>query len=374
MKPYSVDKFAQQVLHGEKVFVLDVRKEEDVEDWKIEGSSVEFVNIPFEEVENDVKGVKEKLPTDKKIITVCYRGVSSQEAAKLLQEEGLQDITYLENGMAGWSEHLEPVKVGDLSDGGEIYQFIRLGKGCLSYMIVSDGEAAVVDANRMIGAYKKFAEEKNLNIKHVIDSHLHADHISGGRLLADDNAATYWFPPKDDEGMKLPFEVLIEDVEIEFGNQKVKVLPLYSPGHTKGSTSFIVDDAYLLTGDILFVESIGRPDLAGKADEWVNDLYTTLHERYTSLTDQLYVLPGHFGKMNEINKEKHVGAKMKDIYKQNEQLKVTDKDEFHHMVTDNLPPQPNSHQEIRKTNLGKQKVDEEEKREMELGPNRCAVS
>lgn len=374
MKAYEISKLAKDVLNGKPVCILDIRSESDYDEWKIEGERVDSINIPYAQVKEDVEGTKNKLPTDRNIITVCYRGVSSQDAAQRLQEAGIEQITYLEDGMTGWSEHLEPVKVGELSDGGEIYQFIRLGKGCLSYMIISDGEAVVVDANRMTGYYKQLADEKELNIKHVIDTHLHADHISGGRLLADDNSASYWFPPKDDDGMQYSFEVLIEGLEIEFGTQKMKVLPLYSPGHTIGSTTFIVDNQYLLTGDILFVDSIGRPDLAGKADDWVSDLYETLHERYPKLKNELYVLPGHFGKMKEFNDDNHVGAKLKELYEQNEQLKVTNEDEFKHMVTDNLPSQPNSHQEIRKTNLGQKKVDEDEKREMELGPNRCAIS
>ena len=74
--------------------------------------------------------------------------------------------------MKAWSEHLEPVKVGDLKDGGEIYQFVRVGKGCLSYMVVSNGEAAIIDATRMTDVYIEFAEEIGAKITHVFDTHL----------------------------------------------------------------------------------------------------------------------------------------------------------------------------------------------------------
>src|SRR5699024_11916301 len=100
--------------------------------------------------------------------------------------------------MEAWSEHLEPMKIGDLSVGGALYQFLRIGKGCLSYMIISNGEAAVIDPVRMTDTYKDFAEENNAAIRTVLDTHLHADHISGGKTLADQSNAAYYFPTKDD--------------------------------------------------------------------------------------------------------------------------------------------------------------------------------
>ncbi|MBD0837046.1 MBL fold metallo-hydrolase, partial [Aestuariibaculum suncheonense] len=90
------------------------------------------------------------------------------------------------------SEYLMPVKLGDLKDGGSIYQFNRIGKGCLSYLVESNGEAAIIDSARTIEAYEDFAKENNLEIKHMIDTHLHADHISGGRKLAEKTGATHW--------------------------------------------------------------------------------------------------------------------------------------------------------------------------------------
>ena len=89
--------------------------------------------------------------------------------------------------------------MADLTDGGELYQFVRLGKGCLSYMVISEGEAAVIDAVRFTDVFTNFAKEKGVEIKHVFDTHLHADHISGGRQIAAETGATYYLPPKDAE-------------------------------------------------------------------------------------------------------------------------------------------------------------------------------
>src|SRR5699024_6855096 len=161
---------------------------------------------------------------------------------------------------------------------------IRLGKGCLSYFIESNGEAAVVDTARMTDVYEQFAQARNVQINHVLDTHLHADHISGGRKLADKVGATYYLPEKDATEAEIKYTSVEEGTSIQVGDTTVKVQPIYSPGHTIGSTSFIVDDQYLLTGDILFVRSIGRPDLAGKAEDWVGDLRTTLYNRYKELS------------------------------------------------------------------------------------------
>jgi glyoxylase-like metal-dependent hydrolase (beta-lactamase superfamily II) len=144
--------------------------------------------------------------------------------------------------------------------------------------------------------------------------------------------------------------------------------------HTIGSTSFIIDEKFLLTGDILFVESIGRPDLAGLAEDWVGDLRETLYSRYQELSEDLEVLPAHFGKMSEVADDGKVSARLGDLYKVNDGLQVEDEGEFRKMVTENLPPQPNSYKEIREVNMGKISPEDEEQREMEIGPNRCAVS
>ena len=79
--------------------------------------------------------------------------------AEMLAEAGIE-VAYLAGGMKSWSEYLEPVKIGDLTGGGELYQFVRLGKGCLSYMVLSEGEAAIIDAVRFTDVFINFAEHK----------------------------------------------------------------------------------------------------------------------------------------------------------------------------------------------------------------------
>src|SRR5690606_13742377 len=110
------------------------------------------------------------------------------------------------------------------------------------------------------------------------------------------------------------YEPVEDGTTVEVGKAKIKAF--YSPGHTIGSTSFIVDDEYLLTGDILFIESIGRPDLAGKATDWAEDLHETLYGRYDNLPIELIVLPAHYADIKEMNEDGSVHKKLSELYKQ----------------------------------------------------------
>ncbi|NEY70907.1 MBL fold metallo-hydrolase [Bacillus mesophilus] len=372
VKMMTAKEVARKVINKEELFILDVRNETDYQDWKIEGENFNHYNIPYFELLDGVEEILDKIPTDKEILVVCAKEGSSLMVAEMLVEQGLQ-ASYLEGGMKTWSEHLEPVKVGDLKDGGEIYQFVRIGKGCLSYMVVSNGEAAIIDSTRMTDVYLNFADGIGAKITHVFDTHLHADHISGGRVIAEKTGAAYWLPPKDAEEVTFEYNALEGGNVVTIGNTAIDIHALYSPGHTIGSTSFVVDEKFLLSGDILFIDSIGRPDLAGMAEDWVADLRESLYSRYRELSEELVVLPAHFMIIDELNDDGSVAEKLGTLFTNNHGLNIEDENEFRKLVTENLPPQPNAYQEIRKTNMGKIAPNEEEQREMEIGPNRCAV-
>ena len=363
---------ARKVMDNKELFILDVRNKDAFEDWKIEGNKFEYLNIPYFELLDGVEEILQKIPTDKDVLVVCAKEGSSVMVAEMLSDAGLE-VAYLEGGMKSWSQYLEPIKVADLTGGGELYQFVRLGKGCLSYMVISDGEAAVIDAVRFTEVFTNFAIEKGVEIKHVFDTHLHADHISGGRQIAVETGATYYLPPKDAGEVVFDYTPLTEELNVQVGSAKIDVNALYSPGHTIGSTSFIIDNKFLLTGDILFIDSIGRPDLAGLAEDWVGDLRETLYSRYRELAEDLVVLPAHFMIIDELNADGTVAKRLGDLFKENHGLNIEDESEFRQIVTDHLPPQPNAYQQIRQVNMGKISPDNDEQTEMEIGPNRCAV-
>ncbi|WJE49562.1 MBL fold metallo-hydrolase [Peribacillus frigoritolerans] len=371
-KQLTAAEVSKKVINKTDLFILDVRNESDYNDWKIEGQNFEFLNIPYFDLLDGVEEILDQIPANKEVMVVCAKEGSSVMVAEMLSEAGL-DVFYLKGGMKAWSEHLEPVKIGELAKGAEIYQFVRLGKGCLSYMVVSNGEAAVIDSTRMIDAYLDFADDIGVKITHVLDTHLHADHISGGRRIAEVTNAAYWLPPKDAAEVTFEYQPLESGNLITIGHTAIDIQALYSPGHTIGSTSFVVDQKYLLSGDILFIDSIGRPDLAGLAEDWVGDLRETLYTRYKELSEELIVLPSHFMIIDELNEDGSVAKKLGALFAENHGLNIADETEFRELVTGNLPTQPNAYQEIRETNMGKIEPDDEKQREMEIGPNRCAV-
>ncbi|TYS13750.1 MBL fold metallo-hydrolase [Rossellomorea vietnamensis] len=362
----------QKVLSNEKVFIVDVRNTDAFDDWKVEGRNVEVINAPYTEIkEKGIDSFLDRLPESQRIYVICDKGNFSLKAAEVIAEAGYTDVYSITGGMSAWSEHLEPIKIGDLQGGGTLHQFVRIGKGCLSYLIQSNGEAAIVDAARMTEPYRKILAENDIKLTRVLDTHLHADHISGGRELTEHSRAEYFLPPKDAEDLQFSYEPVKDGDQYEVGYSIIKAL--YSPGHTIGSTSYIIDDQYLLTGDILFIDSIGRPDLAGKAEDWAGDLRTTLYRRYKDLDENLFVLPAHYMGINEMNEDGSISAKLGTLYQENHGLNINDQEEFRKTVSENLPPQPNSYEEIRKTNMGKESPDEEQQTVMETGPNRCAV-
>jgi len=369
---WKAGKDARKVIDNEELFILDVRNEDAFDDWKIEGHRFEYLNIPYFELLDGVEEILPRIPTDKEILVVCAKEGSSVMIAEMLSEAG-RDAAYLEGGMKSWSSYLEPVKVADLENGGELYQFVRLGKGCLSYMLISGGEAAIIDVVRFTDVFIDFAKEKGVEIKHVFDTHLHADHISGGRHIAAETGAAYYLPPKDATEVVFDYTALTDGLNVKIGASQMDINALYSPGHTIGSTSFVIDDQFLLTGDILFIDSIGRPDLAGLAEDWVGDLRKTLYARYRALAEDLIVLPAHFMIIDELNKDGTVARKLGDLMKENHGLNIEDEHEFRRTVTDNLPPQPNAYEQIRQVNMGKITPNNDEQTEMEIGPNRCAV-
>ena len=173
-------------------------------------------------------------------------------------------------------------------------------RGCAAYVFGCGtlGQCAVVDARiDDVDAYASFANSKGMRITHVIDTHVHADHRSGGRELAKRTGAAYCLHESAD--VVVPFTPLRDGQEIELGNTHVRVL--HTPGHSPESICLLVTDRkrgadpwFVLTGDTLFVGAVGRPDLPGRARENASDFYTSLHDKLLTLPEDVEIYPGHF--------------------------------------------------------------------------------
>ncbi len=238
----------------------------------------------------------------------------------------------------------------------------RLAKeATLSYLFGCGSCGVAVAVDPVAGDEEWFVKEaaaQNCRITHVIDTHVHADHYSGGPTLAKQTGADYCLHESNSSRVKHSFHALKDGEEIEVGNVAVTVI--HTPGHTPDSICLLVTDKrrsaepwFVLTGDTLFVGSIGRPDLAGKSEEWAGQLFDSLHTRLMSLPESVEIFPGHTsgsvcgagisGKPSStVAFEKHFNAG----------LGVLDKEAFVRHILADIPPRPAEMERIVAANLG----------------------
>ena len=265
---------------GEDVFILDARSEGDFDEWHIGGENVEIANYPyFQLLDRIPEDLLVDLPGDQKITVLCAKGGSSEMVAEPLEEEGY-DVNHLARGMKGWARIYEYQEL-DVDTETTIAQYQRPSSGCLAYLIVDDDEAAVIDPLRaFVDEYIQDAQALGAEITYALDTHIHADHISGVQTLAAESGAEIVLPaPAAERGMEYEqtYTTVADDDELSVGNTTIEVI--HTPGHTSGMTSYRVGDV-LFTGDGLFTESVARPDLEDEnaASEAARTLYDTLHE------------------------------------------------------------------------------------------------
>jgi glyoxylase-like metal-dependent hydrolase (beta-lactamase superfamily II) len=207
-----------------------------------------------------------------------------------------------------------------------------------------------------VDAYKSFAEPKGMKIAYVIDTHIQADHISGGRLLASKTGAAYCL--HESANVAFDFTPLTDGREIACGNTFIKVL--HTPGHTPESICLLVTDRsrghepwFLLTGDTLFIGSVGRPDLPGSAEASARDLYQSLHRKILPLPDTVEIYPSHFsGSVCGAGMSGKPVSTLGFEKRFNPLLSMSSEDEFVLAITKDTLPKPGEMMEILTHNQG----------------------
>ena len=354
--------------NDKSILILDIRESDKFNDWNINGSqNISVYKDIWEGNLDTVKQKLEKLPKDRKIVTVCNAGVTSQKASELLESLGYNTLV-LENGMMGWNtlhQTADVINENDLL----LKQIIRTGKGCLSYLIASNSskECFIVDPSQFIDEYTTTAKELGLTIKGVIETHVHADHLSGAKSLADITKTKYYVSGKDLKA-KIDFVDLKDNDEILIGENKIKVIE--TPGHTNGSVCFLINDKALLTGDTLFLDGVGRPDLGRNKEDIENGakiLYSSLN-KLKGLDGNLVILPAHFTNYDKAP----ISEKLNILLENNKPLKINSEQEFADYILNNIPMTPPNYEQIEEMNNNLIKIPLQEGEKLEFGPNRCA--
>jgi len=221
--------------------------------------------------------------------------------------------------------------------------------GCLahaSYLFGSDGVAAVVDPQRDVEIYIDAAKKQGLQIRHIFETHLHADFVSGHKELAARTGATIYIGKA--AGATFPHVAVSDGSEVQVGRVRVKVLE--TPGHTPESVCFVVTDEEksllpwaVLTGDTLFIGDVGRPDLSKShtPQQFAAMMYDSLHHKLLMLPNEVLVYPAHgagslCGRNMRAERSSTIGTERLTNYA----LQIEDPDEFVRQMTSNLPARP----------------------------------
>ncbi|MCS7165512.1 MAG: MBL fold metallo-hydrolase [Candidatus Calescibacterium sp.] len=380
----------EKMRKDEKITIIDLRSPEKYNAHKIEGkNNFSIFNIYYAQMlesgdlDKDMTNYIEKnFPTmfskNEELYIVCDQGSTSEIFTKNLLKLGYNAYN-IQGGMQNWFNYYDYKTVVE-SPELSIYQISRISRGDLSWVIISNGEATIIDPLRHVEKYTDFINQKGAKIKFILDTHIHADHISGGPKLSRMLNVPYYFHPYD---AIHPIDVMIGKVQFSFakegdvltlGSAKIKVL--HVPGHTLGNLVYLVNDKYLFTGDTIFIQSVARPDLGGRGETWAPMHADSLY-RLVNLGDDILVLPAHFSKISEANNEGLFVEKLGVLKKSNEALSIlinNGKEEFVKYILSSLPTFPKEYIDIKRVNIELIEVDEERAQELETGKNICALS
>lgn len=372
LSSYEAKDLFQWFIDQENFLVLDVRNADDFKRFQVESPySFEMINISYYDFMEIEEESVAKVPKDKPIRIICAKEGSAKYVGEILVKHGFADVRYLTGGIKTWGNLLVPRIVHD-KDGYQLYQFIRPGKASCSYGICSGSEMMVVDPSRDIDFYIGFAEEKGCKIVKTFETHLQADYIAGSRQIAEKTGAIF-YGGKDFEKTKAGATQLTDQEVHTFSNGGPEVKALFTPGHTPGSITFIVDDSYMLSGDTVFIQSIGRPDLGGQVDTWAILLYNTLQE-VKQLDDGLMVLPGHYMDWSEANDDLIFSLSFGEVKDRNADVFAMDQESFIKYIKDNMREQPAEYAFVRLANGNMEQYDEDRQEELDLGKNECAAT
>ena len=370
---------------GENLYILDVRTPEEYKTWKISyDKHLEPSLVPLDKLSSEE--LIRNIPKDKEVITVCSHGMRSKMAAEYLSQLGY-NAKSIRGGMVAWNKINDPALIPCLSDRNlKIWQIRRISKGCMTYLISYFDDAVVIDPPCSSAAsIFEIAQKNNLRIKALVETHRHADQTSASMSIARETGAMLYLSPLEEyetdqtktNGFDLHFLEDGKRIEISKG---LSLDIIHTPGHTLGSMSFKLEtlpegeeivnkEIFLFSGDTLFVDGIGRPDLHDKVDEFSRTLFLT-YKKLSSLPYGTIVLPSHYCKSM-----KHEDPIFKTIGEIRASVKAfrMDETEFINFVASSIPPQPINYKRILRLNKDLLLCDDLHLDDLEAGPNSCGI-
>ncbi len=356
----STDELVQLLDTDAKLVLIDVREQDEFADWKIPGA----INIPLGELDSRV----DEVPRNHHVVTICAKGTRAAEGAEILRAHGISSRV-LDGGMGAWATTYDTVETQ--FSNATVVQLRRRGKGCLSYVIGAGNRAIVIDPSLDVDRYLDVTSLHGWRVTDVLDTHLHADHLSGARALVAATGATLRLSPFD--AFVYDFEPLVDGLTIELApGVGLTVAAVSVPGHTEGSTLYQLGDQAIFTGDTLFLESVGRPDLADQAESFAHSLYRSLHERVLPLGDSVMVFPAHYGTSVEVHVGTFVARPLGELRTTLPALALSESD-FVEWAVANVKDRPPNYKKIVLINEGEVPLPLDAA-EIELGPNRCAIA
>ncbi len=361
---------------GEPLQVLDIRAPERLASGKIDvvperhffnmaGSKLTALDDPA------ALGIDPALP----LAVVCARGVTSRQMLGWLTARGFSARS-LHGGMAAWMLAQVERELAPPAGFDTLVQFDRVGKGSLGYLLGRAGEALLVDPSRNARPLLEAAAARGLRIVAVVDTHVHADYISGAAGIARHLGVPYYLHPADAvypyDGTpgRIAFVPLAEGTEIALGGGTV--LAQHTPGHTEGSVTLAAGDA-ALTGDFIFIQSIGRPDLAGRTEEWTAQLWESLETARRSWPSARMIYPAHYASAAERRADHAIGLPFGAVRVVNEPLRIDDRAAFFAWVRERSGSFPDAYRSIKAINVGLLAADADLAEELEGGKNQCAL-
>jgi glyoxylase-like metal-dependent hydrolase (beta-lactamase superfamily II)/rhodanese-related sulfurtransferase len=356
----------------ERLTIVDVRPAAERAEWSIPGSLHVDAYASLRAGDRSVLAeFARTLPPDRPVVTVCAKGRTSLLAAEALNELGFT-VSSLTGGMAAWTGAWNIADVGLPARARvRVVQVRRIGKGCLSYLLGSDAQAAVIDPALDAAVFIDLARQRGWTITAVLDTHVHADHVTRAYQLAERCGAALYLPRQ--QRVTRPHTPLDDGATVRVGSTTVRAVR--TPGHTHESTCYLLDDVAVCSGDTLFLDTVGRPDLAAADSEEPKQraaaLFRSLHERLLPLPDDMMVLPGHANVALPF--DGNAFAAPLGRVRSAVTIASLAEPSFVEAVLARIPGTPPNHLQIVRINEGKEELPAD-MISLEAGANRCAIS